>query len=67
VEEGSPKRNIVSLAESLPAALVVVGAHERTGLGRMTLGSVAEAVVRAAPCSVLVVRPIARGARTSPE
>jgi nucleotide-binding universal stress UspA family protein len=57
VAEGSPKRAIVSMAESLQADLVVVGTHGRTGLARMALGSVAEAVVRSAPCSVLVVRP----------
>jgi universal stress protein A len=34
----------------------VVGAHGRTALQRMLLGSVAESVVRHAPCSVLVVR-----------
>lgn len=56
VIEGPAKRAIVSLAESLPADLVVVATHGRTGLARMALGSVAEAVVKAAPCSVLVVR-----------
>jgi nucleotide-binding universal stress UspA family protein len=54
--DGPPKRAIVTLAESLPAELVVVATHGRTGLSRLALGSVAEAVVRAAPCSVLVVR-----------
>ncbi|MDX2086471.1 MAG: universal stress protein [Kofleriaceae bacterium] len=37
--------------------LVVVGTHGRTGLPRMLVGSVAERIVRHAPCSVLVVRP----------
>jgi len=36
--------------------LVVVGTHGRTGLSRVVLGSVAERIVRHAPCSVLVVR-----------
>ncbi|MBA2542247.1 MAG: universal stress protein [Deltaproteobacteria bacterium] len=36
--------------------LVVVGTHGRTGLKRVLLGSVAEKMVRHAPCSVLVVR-----------
>lgn len=58
--EGSPKRSIVATAESLKVDLVVVATHGRTGLARMALGSVAEAVVRSAPCSVLVVRPDAR-------
>ena len=56
VIEGSPKRGIVATAESLPASLVVVGTHGRTGLARMALGSVAEAVARVAHSSVLVVR-----------
>jgi nucleotide-binding universal stress UspA family protein len=48
---------ILSAASALPAHLLVMGTHGRTGLSRIiALGSVAEAVVRAAPCSVLVVR-----------
>lgn len=66
VQEGSPKRSIVSLSESLPAGLVVVGTHGRTGLARMALGSVAEAVARTAHCSVLVVRtPAPKRARSA--
>jgi nucleotide-binding universal stress UspA family protein len=49
---------IVSAASELPAQLLVVGTHGRTGLSRIALGSVAEAVVRAAPCSVLTVRSV---------
>jgi nucleotide-binding universal stress UspA family protein len=37
--------------------LVVMGTHGRTGIGRVLLGSVAEKVIRHAPCSVLAVRP----------
>lgn len=37
--------------------LIVIGTHGRTGLTRFLLGSVAEKVVRHAPCSVLTVRP----------
>ncbi len=47
---------ILEATEKLPADLVVVGTHGRTGLSRLALGSVAEAVVRGAKCSVLVVR-----------
>jgi nucleotide-binding universal stress UspA family protein len=66
VEMGSPKRCIVSLSESLPAGIVLVGTHGHTGLARMALGSVAEAVARAAHCSVLVVRkPAPRPARSA--
>lgn len=56
VAEGNPKRAILDVARKLGASLIVVGTHGRTGLARIALGSVAEAVVRRAPCSVLVVR-----------
>lgn len=56
IEEGPAGPLIVNAATELPAQLVVVGTHGRTGLRRLVLGSVAEAVVRTAPCSVLVVR-----------
>lgn len=57
VVEGTPSRAIVATAEALKVDLVVVGTHGRTGLSRMALGSVAESVVRSAPCAVLVARP----------
>jgi nucleotide-binding universal stress UspA family protein len=47
---------IVTAAQESRAELVVVGTQGRTGLARLTLGSTAEAVLRFAPCSVLVVR-----------
>jgi nucleotide-binding universal stress UspA family protein len=56
LRDGSAAAAILSAASELPAELVVVGSHGRTGLNRVALGSVAEAVVRAAPCSVLTVR-----------
>lgn len=52
----APAEQIAELAFDLEADLVVVGTHGRRGLSRMTMGSVAEAVVRRAPCPVLVVR-----------
>lgn len=57
VIEGSPKRGIVMTAEGIKCGLIVLATHGRTGLARMALGSVAEAVARVAHCSVLVVRP----------
>jgi nucleotide-binding universal stress UspA family protein len=51
-----PETAILSAAKRLPAELVVVGTHGRTGLARLALGSVANAVLEEAPCSVLVVR-----------
>lgn len=53
---------IVRAAHDLPAELVVVGTVGRTGLARVTLGNVAESVVKHAPCSTLVVR-VSRHAR----
>jgi nucleotide-binding universal stress UspA family protein len=52
-----PSEEISRLAAEIEADLVVVGTHGRRGLTRLLLGSVAEGVVRAAPCPVLVVRP----------
>ncbi|HTM46959.1 MAG TPA: universal stress protein [Polyangiaceae bacterium] len=54
---GNPAEQIVRLAQTVDAELVVVGTHGRTGFARLVLGSVAEAVVRNAPCAVLVIRP----------
>ena len=54
---GVPREVLPRLAGDLRADLVVVGTHGRKGLARLAFGSVAEAVVRNAPCAVLVVRP----------
>jgi len=54
--DNPPAAAIVREAEAIGAELIVVGARGRTGVVRLSLGSVAEKVVRAAPCSVLVVR-----------
>ena len=56
VLDGSPASEIVAHAEELGAELIVVGTRGRTGLARLALGSVAERVVRSAPCSVMAVR-----------
>ena len=53
---GRPDVEIVALAEEIGADLVVVGSHSRSGVGRVLLGSVSEAVVRNARCPVLVAR-----------
>jgi nucleotide-binding universal stress UspA family protein len=54
---GVPHREIVKAAEKERADLLVIGTHGRTGLDRVLLGSIAERVVRLAPCPVLTVRP----------
>ena len=56
VVAGDADEVIVLEAQERHAQLVVVGTHGRTGLAHIALGSVAEHVMRAAPCSVLVVR-----------
>jgi universal stress protein A len=56
VRVGSPAREIIETAKSLPADLIVISTHGRTGLKHVLLGSVAEHVVQGAPCPVLVVR-----------
>lgn len=60
--DGEPRRVILEAATSWPADVIVVGSHGRTGIDRLLLGSVSEAIVRRAPCSVEVVRPLARTA-----
>ena len=58
---GSPAEDIVRLAREIKADLIVIGTHGRHGLSRVFLGSVAERVVRTAPCPVLTVRGLAVG------
>ncbi|MEQ9324914.1 MAG: universal stress protein, partial [Polyangiaceae bacterium] len=53
---GPPTRAIADAASEHGASLVVVATHGHSGLRRIVLGSVAEGVVRQAPCNVLVVR-----------
>jgi len=53
---GVPHREIVALATDERADLVLIGTHGRGGLDRALLGSVADRVVRLAPCPVLTVR-----------
>jgi nucleotide-binding universal stress UspA family protein len=57
VVEGSPKVEIIRYARRLEIDLIVLSTHGRTGLSHVLMGSVAESVVRTAPCPVLTVRP----------
>ncbi|MDP6444399.1 MAG: universal stress protein [Pirellulaceae bacterium] len=54
---GSPADEIVSFAAEEGVDMIVIGSHGRTGIMRALLGSVAEAVVRRAPCPVLTAKP----------
>jgi universal stress protein A len=56
VREGIPADDIVTAAQALGADMLVVGTHGRRGLQHLILGSVAERIVRTAPCPVLTVR-----------
>jgi nucleotide-binding universal stress UspA family protein len=56
VGRGSPERVIREIAAEKGASLIVMGTHGRTGLRHVVLGSVAERVVRTAPCPVITVR-----------
>lgn len=58
--QGDPAARILSLARRRRSDLIVVGTHGRAGLERALLGSVAEAVVRAAPVPVLAARGLPR-------
>jgi universal stress protein A len=56
VEIGDPRDTIIDAAKEVSADLIVMGTHGRRGLSRVMMGSVAEDVIRHAPCPVLVVR-----------
>jgi len=53
---GRPSIEIVKAAKEWPANLIVIGSHGRGGIQRVVLGSVAESVMRHAPCPVMVVK-----------
>lgn len=55
-EDGDPIRKILEAAAEQKADLIVMGTHGRVGRLHALIGSVAEAVVRSAPCPVLTVR-----------
>ncbi len=56
VETGEAFDTILSTAEELKADLIVVGAHSKSGIERLLLGSVSEKVARKAKIDVLIVR-----------
>ena len=55
-ESGEPVRKILEVAAAEQADLIVIGTHRRVGRLHALVGSVAEGVVRSAPCPVLTVR-----------
>jgi nucleotide-binding universal stress UspA family protein len=56
VVEGPPADEILEYAEQEDFDLIVIATHGRTGVRRFLFGSVAEKVVRSAPCPVLTIR-----------
>ena len=54
---GHPAEEIVAAAQEVDGDLLVMATHGRTGVPRLVLGSVAERVLREAPCLVMTVNP----------
>lgn len=56
VKTGDPAIEILATAEETGCDMIVMGTHGRTGLSRLLMGSVAEHIVRKAPCPVLTIK-----------
>jgi nucleotide-binding universal stress UspA family protein len=56
VREGPAAEDILRTAERRQVDLIVMSTHGRSGVRRLLLGSVAEKIIRSAPCPVLAVR-----------
>jgi nucleotide-binding universal stress UspA family protein len=67
VRHGQAWTNLSSIVAENEIDLIVVGTHGRTGLGKLLLGSVAEDILRHAPCPVLTVGPQVCGRAKLPE
>ena len=57
IKVGKPFIEIIEVAKSENADLIVISSHGRTGMDHVLFGSTADKVVRKAPCPVLTVRP----------
>ena len=64
---GDPAGEIVRIARDEQAEMIVLGTHGRTGMSRLLMGSVAETLVRRAPCPVLVYRETAEKLARAPQ
>lgn len=64
---GDPAGEIVRLATDEQAEMIVLGTHGRTGMTRLLMGSVAESIVRRAPCPVLIYRETAERLARKPQ
>ncbi|HZO84051.1 MAG TPA: universal stress protein [Verrucomicrobiae bacterium] len=67
VSAGHAESEIVKYAEQHKIDLIVMGSHGRSGLARVFMGSVAQAVVRDAPCQVLTLGPKAHAIEETAE
>jgi universal stress protein A len=57
VKKGDPSEEIIRAAKEKEADLIIMSTHGRKGLSHVLIGSVAEKVVRSAPCPVLTLKP----------
>jgi nucleotide-binding universal stress UspA family protein len=60
IVSGVPAQEIIELARASQVNMIMMGTHGHSGIPHMMLGSVADKVLRLAPCPVLVVRPLGR-------
>jgi nucleotide-binding universal stress UspA family protein len=67
VMEGRPATTIVQVACDTGCDVIVMGTHGRGGMVRMLMGSVAEEVVRKAPCAVITIKATVPVTATSDE
>ena len=67
VRHGQVWENLAGIVQDEEIDLIVLGTHGRTGLGKLLLGSVAEDILRHAPCPVLTVGPKVSGRAKLPE
>jgi universal stress protein A len=56
IAHGSPLDEIIGIVKARRIDLIIMGSHGRSGLSHLLLGSMAEKVMRLAPCPVLIVR-----------
>ncbi len=61
VVEGCARDAIIRQAEDWEADLIVMGSHGRSGIARLLLGSVAQAVLQKSPCSVEIIKLPTKG------
>ncbi len=56
IDVGDPAERIIKMAKECRVDLIISATHGRSGLAHLVMGSVAEKIIRHAPCPVLVVR-----------